>query len=111
MLPDLILRVALGTICVVYGIDQLRDYRPWQKFVPKAMRLFQWPSLTAFWRGHAALNILLGLWLYSGMYFRIAALVAALWLLVISLVIAKNDWRVAIRDLCLAAAAAALIFL
>ncbi len=111
MSAELILRIGLGIMPLAFGIDQLRDFRPWQAFVPSSLTWTQWPSRNAFWTSHALINIALGLVLLSGFQTKIAALLAAIWLGIIALVTVSTDWRVALRDvaLCLAAIALGLL--
>ena len=108
MNPVLLLRFGLGIVLLGFGIDQLRNYKPWNKLVPKALRWTQLPSVSVFWRIHATLNVVLGVLLMFGYMMEYVTPFVSLWLLIISLATFSTNWRVALRDLGLTAASIAL---
>ena len=108
MSAELALRIGLGIVTVTFGIDQLRKWEPWSAYVPEWLKWTMLPTEKLFWRTHASLNVLLGIALFAGLYLKWVALLVTLWLAVITFVTLFTDWRIAVRDLGLTAAALAM---
>lgn len=111
MTAELALRIGLGVVTLVFGISQLRDWKPWQAYVPAWLRWAQFPSEVLFWRTHATLNVLLGIALFGGLYLQWVALFLTVWLAAIAFTTFFTDRQTSVRDFGLAAAALALWFL
>ena len=108
MSAELALRIGLGIVTAVFGVSQLRDWKPWQAYVPAWLRWTQFPSEALFWRGHASLNVLLGIALFSGLYLQWVALFLTAWLAAITFATFFTDKRTSARDFGLTSAALAL---
>ncbi|MBI4146988.1 DoxX family membrane protein [Candidatus Woesearchaeota archaeon] len=111
MNAELALRIGLGAVTLIFGIDQLRNWEPWQAYVPRWLKWTQFPSVTAFWRSHAMLNVFLGIALFSGLYTQWVSLVLMVWLAAITFVTFFTDKQTSTRDFGLTMAALALWFL
>ncbi len=111
MSAELALRIGLGVVTLVFGMSQLRDWKPWQAYVPAWLHWAQFPSEALFWRSHALLNVLLGVALFGGFYLQWIALFLTAWLGIITFVTLFTDKQTSVRDFGLASAALALWFL
>lgn len=99
------LRYGIALVLITFGIDQLLSPQLWLGFMPPWAMMF---ASVGFMYGHAIFNILLGLVLASGYYTKETALAVTVWLLMISFGVFFVDWRTAIRDIGLTAAALSL---
>ncbi len=96
------LRLMAAVVFITFGVDQLRLPGPWLDSVPAWVRPFLpgWPD--TFMRIHAAGNLILGLWVLSGIYPKVSAGLAVIWMAVIVgsvFLTGEVGWRIAVRDL------------
>jgi hypothetical protein len=105
-----LLRLGPSLIMIVFGIHQVFiDQRPWFEYVPKFLqRMF---NPTWFMRIHGTGNILLGLFLISGLYPLIAAWVALVWWASILVGAFSGGWKTGMRDLTITISLIALVYL
>jgi len=105
-----ILRIALALVMIVFGISQLSTPLIWSHYVPGFLAERLGDSFSLMLRGHALVNIFLGLFLISGLFPRLAALLALLWLAGLT-PFAFKTWDIGIRDSALTLSALALLSL
>lgn len=96
------LRLLGALVFIPFAVDQLRNPQEWKGSIPKWAARFipGWPE--PFMQVHAVGNIVLGVWILSGLFLKWAAGVAVLWMITIvaSMFLAGGGgWRIAIRDL------------
>ncbi len=94
------LRLMGAVVMIPFAIDQLLDPMAWTSYVPAWLQrlLPGWPD--GFMRVHAVGNIVIGLWLLSGLFTKGAAGVSVLWMSTIVVgTLLTGRWQIAARDL------------
>jgi uncharacterized membrane protein YphA (DoxX/SURF4 family) len=104
-----ILRFAPAITMFTFGIHQIMNPNPWFEYVPKWLQKIIPPA--PFMKVHGAGNILLALFLVSGLYPLVAAWVVFIWWLSIVPSAMMDSWRTGMRDLSVTLALLALIVL
>ncbi len=94
------LRLMGPVVMIPFAIDQLKNPKGWTEYVPESVQslLPGWPE--GFMRTHALGNLVLGVWLLSGIYLKGAALLAVIWMAtIVGGALLTGKWQVAVRDL------------
>lgn len=107
MLSITLLRIGLGITFALTGILILKDDDKWTHMLPRWFSKYL-PSTRSFMVVTAWTDIITGLWLLSGYYTGIAALLAAFHLLGVLIVSSKQEFHEVYRDIGLLFAAVAL---
>ncbi len=107
-LPIFILRVGIGITFFLTGVLILKDDDKWTHMLPKWFLKFLPSPAQSFMMGTAALDLILGVWLLSGYYAGIAAVLGALHLAGVLIVSGKDEFHEVYRDIGLLFACVAL---
>ncbi|MDO8467918.1 MAG: DoxX family membrane protein [Nanoarchaeota archaeon] len=102
----IVLRISLSLVFLWFGINQIYSPTSWTGFVPPFVSSIISPGTVVLMNG--SLEIILGLFLISGLYVRFSSLVLAVHLFAIALPMGYN--AIAIRDFGLAFATLAIFF-
>ena len=103
-----LLRFSAALTMVSYGINQLANPQGWLSYVPAGIQRMLPEKPTTFMRTHALGNLVFGIWLASGLFPFVAAVVAAIWWLTILPFAFKVKWDIGMRDLTITAGLVAL---
>lgn len=105
-----LLRLGPSLTMVAFGMHQVFiDQKTWLEYVPNFIKKIFDPQL--FMRIHGTGNILLGLFLFSGLYPLVAAWAALIWWCSILIGAFKGGWKTGMRDLTITISLVALIYL
>ena len=108
-IAQLLLRIGLAIVFVWFGLHQLYSPQSWTAWIPSWFLNLGWVDAVTFIRGHALVNVALGLLLLSGWQVRWIAIGVTLWLFDI---VAVNGFTPeTTRDIGLLFASLALAFL
>lgn len=105
---SLSLRIGLGILLLLFGMDELRNPENWLGFIPPWLSNLLPFSASTFLKINASVEIIFGALLLLGMFTRIVAFLAALHMLGIVVSVGYND--IGIRDFAIFCAALALFF-
>lgn len=106
------LRLMGPLIFILFGLDQLKNTGEWLEYIPEWMKPRLPGGATGFMRLHAVLNVILGVWILSGVYLKLAAGLAVLWMVtIVGVSYLSGKWRVAARDLSITLGLIALFLL
>jgi len=106
-LAKLLLRIAPALLMILFGINQMIKPDYWYKFVPQWIPL----DVASFMKLHALANILLGIWLLSGIKSKWSTLICLIWFLTIVPFAWSVDWTIGARDAVTSAGLLALLLL
>ncbi len=93
------LRLMGAAVLIPFAIDQLMHPAEWTEYVPGWLHpmLPGWPA--GFMRVHALGNLVIGVWLLSGIFTKAAAGVSVLWMVtIVGGVLLTGKWQLAVRD-------------
>jgi hypothetical protein len=94
------LRLLGPIIFIIFGIDQLRDTKEWHEYIPKWMMPLLPGGPDGFMKVHAVINILLGIWILSGIALKVSIGFAVIWMAtIVASGFLSGKWRVGLRDL------------
>ncbi len=105
------LRLMGAVVMIPFAIDQLTHPKEWMEYVPARLQPMLPGGPDGFMRIHALGNLVIGVWLLSGIFSKAAAGLSVLWMATIvggSLLAGK--WQVAVRDLAVTIGLLALFF-
>lgn len=102
-----IVQIGLGITFALTGVLILRDDDAWAHMVPDWFATYL-PSVRTFMIGIAWFDLLVGIWLMSGYFVGIAAVVAAVHLLGVLVATGRHSFHETYRDIGLLFAAVAL---
>ena|SRR3989338_231714 len=105
---SLILRLGLGAVFLLFGIDQWVHTEFWAGYISPWIHGFLPVPPLEFMKANAVVDFTIGVFLLLGLFTRIISAVAALHLLGVMVAVGYND--VGIRDFGLFAMAVALFF-
>ena len=109
--PRFLLRLGPSIVMITFGINQFYQPQNWLQYVPSwAPQVLRMAPETIM-RIHSVVNVLLGLWLLSGVQPNIAAWLSLLWFLSILPFAFMSDWTIGVRDTALTIGIFALITL
>ena len=107
----MVLRVSAALTMLLFGIHQLIRPQSWSLYVPAWVSELSHLSLSSIMRTHAIGNIIIALYLVSGVTALISAWAAFVWWLSVLPFAFLSDWKIAMRDVSVALSLLALIFL
>lgn len=108
----LLIEISTAITMIAFGIHQFIKPEAWIKYIPNWLSKIDPLSDKKTMQLHAALNILIGLFLVFDFGFStLAAWIAFLWWLSIVPFAFRVDWTVALRDLVITLSLLAAIFL
>ncbi len=102
-MPGLILwalRLMGPIVMIPFAVDQLQHPREWTEYVPGWVQSFLpgWPD--GFMRIHAVGNVVLGIWLLSGILLKWAAGLSVIWMAtIVAGALMQGKWQIGVRDL------------
>jgi hypothetical protein len=108
-LTEILLRVGPALCMVIFGIHQMAKPQDWLHYIPGSVQKFLLASPTTTMRGHALANIVLGLWLASGLFPLIGIWVALVWWASILPFAFRVSWAIGLRDLSITISIIALL--
>lgn len=106
-----LLRLSIGLVMVLFGINQVLQPKNWLSYVPKWLRWLLPVKFELFMRCHGLGNLLLGAVFITGIWPVAMTWIVLLWWGSILPFALRYDLYIALRDLAIIAALASLLFL
>lgn len=94
----MLIRYGAALTMVVFGISQMLNPNKWIDYIPESLRKISPIQPQTTMRLHAIGNVLLGLWLISGMYIEIALWANIIWWISILPFAFIKEWTIGLRD-------------
>jgi hypothetical protein len=95
----LLIHLGTGLAMIAFGAHQIARPQHWLDYLPRWFRQLSPLQDNVFMRVHGTGNLLLGLWLFSGLYAPVAAWLSLIWWISILPFALFRDWRDGMRDI------------
>jgi uncharacterized membrane protein YphA (DoxX/SURF4 family) len=106
---ELILRWGPAITMVIFGFHQLTRPLEWLHYIPEALAKMSPFSPETDMRLHSLGNIIIGIWLVTGLFTPIDAWAALIWWVSILPFAFRVSWSIGLRDLSITMSVAALV--
>jgi|GEM_PF-1480309 len=107
----LVISLAIGLNMALFGLHQIRKPGDWSEYIPKWLSFFMPVSREHFLRTHGVGNLLLGIFLMSGVAPMWSAWLSLIWWVSILPFAFRVKWSIGLRDLSIIGALVSLVIL